>query len=255
MKSTRNKFRLVKKCLSILIIIFTFTQCETLEERHGFFPEIHKTYAVKVNYEFSESIFPKHWLEPPISGMGEQIDSSVALGMKQIIVDFLSSYSTKFINTNLDEVYLLKGMYFYYEIYGGTYFKKRIYIVNDGTYEDRMLANLHHEFSSILLKRYSNLFPFKEWYGINESEFKYLGNGIEMLGQSDLDDQSDELLSSGFLSKYATSSLENDFNVFAQWIFTKPNELSELCTNHEKINEKHKLVMTFYNQIDSGVDF
>ena len=112
-------------------------------------------------------------------------------------------------------------------------------------------ATLHREFSSILLRNYKHNFPKEAWEAANVPGWKYGGTGIEMLGRKDLFDQSDELLSKGFLITYSQSSMENDFNEFAAWAFTKPNHLQELASKYERINEKYRLTTNFYKKIQA----
>ncbi len=241
------------KYLFILITGIIFSQ-ENKFQSNMFF-EIQKTYDVNINYNYSTAFFPKSWLTPRISANGIQIELFEAKRMIPIIEQFLSKYSKPFLKTNIKDIYILKSMYFFNKKFGGTSASKGIYISNNGSSEDFLLALMHSEFSSILFRNYKSLFPFKEWNEINESNFLYVGNGVEMLDENDLYGQTTSLLTNGFIVKYAMSSIENDFNMMIHCIFTKPNELKVLITKYEKIKQKYELVLRFYNQINSGVEF
>jgi hypothetical protein len=115
-----------------------------------------------------------------------------------------------------------------------------------------LLGIMHAEFSSILLKNYG--FPSDEWQAINKPSWRYFGSGSEMLGEKGLYDQTEELLAEGFLSRYSQASLEEDFNVFADWVFTKPDRLRELASTYERIRKKYQVVIKFYKSIDPTID-
>ena len=225
------------------------------ENNSSLFAELESTYDLNIHYLYSESFFPDSWLAPPINAYGVEIEYSEAERMVKIIDDCLSQYSDIFLSSNLEDIFLLKRLYFYDMSFGGTSSNTGIYITNDRYSNEFLLARLHSEFSSILYRNYSSLFPFEEWNRINSSEFEYVGSGVDLLGQDDLYGQTEELLINGFLVKYSASSMENDFNMIVDWIFTKPNELHELIQNYDKIREKYNLVIRFYSQINSGVDF
>ncbi len=239
-----------------------FAQCEKpeLEESDSennstLFAELQSKYDINIHYLYSKSFFPDSWLAPPINGYGVEIENSEAERMVHIIDDCLSQYSDIFLSANLKDIFLLKRLYFYDKSYGGTSSNKGIYITNDGYSNDFLLARLHSEFSSILYRNYNFLFPLEEWNTINSSEFEYVGSGVDLLGQGDLYGQTEELLINGFLVKYSTSSMENDYKMFVDWLFTKPDELQVLIQKYDKIREKYNLVIRFYSQINSGVEF
>lgn len=103
---------------------------------------------------------------------------------------------------------------------------------------------MHSEFSSILMKNYS--FPENAWQSKNPSNFQYVGNGRDMLGTGNSYSQTPELLTKGLICEYAQASVEEDFNMMAYWLFTKPNELKALAKKYPIINSKLLLVINFY---------
>jgi len=205
-------------------------------------------YGIDIKYKYSRDNFPKKWLKKPTLGKGTQMSDQEISRMLSLTNEFLFNYSKKCIETNLKSIVLLNNLSFYGKRYGGTSSKDSIYITSRGKIKQNSkiytLGVMHAEFSSILFKKYK--FPKKKWHLINKINFKYIGKGRDMLGQKSLNKNNEELLNDGFLAKYGQSSLENDFNRFAIWLFTKPNELSELAKKYPKIKEKRTLAMTFY---------
>ena len=216
--------------------------------------EIQRTYGVNIHYIYdSQAFFPKEWLLAPISGKGSQIHLKEVKRLLPITEEFLSKYSKSILKKNLLDIYLLGELKFYGKSYGATNSKSALYVKSKGKSEgftdSYLLGMMHHEFSSILLRNYKDEFPTDAWKAANQDGWKYFGTGESMLGQKDLFGQSEELLSRGFLVKYSQSSLEDDFNTFADLAFTEPNRLKELASKYERINKKYQLMIDFYKKI------
>jgi len=76
-----------------------------------------------------------------------------------------------------------------------------------------------------------------------------------MLGKKNLYSQNEKILKSGFLIKYAQSSLENDFNQIASWLIVKNKKLKELCVKYPRIKIKTEMVKSFYKSINKDFKF
>lgn len=219
---------------------------------------IKQTFNVQVHYLYSsQKYFPEKWLKAPISGEGGQLALDEVERILPLIQKALSAYPRSVIEENLVNVYLLNKLMFYGKSFGATNSKTNLYIKSQGKakgYSDSfIISRIHSEFSSILMRNYE--FPKEEWENINPREFKYLGAGKKMLGQKKLYGQNNELLSRGFLVKYSQSSLENDFNLISDWLFTRYSQLVELGEKHEKIRLKMNLAVRFYKSIDNRFEF
>jgi hypothetical protein len=64
-------------------------------------------------------------------------------------------------------------------------------------------------------------------------------------------DLDSSLCNKGFLTQYAQSSMENDINTFAQNLFSPSEGFWQLADRFPRINKKVKLLVSFYNRIDS----
>ena len=60
----------------------------------------------------------------------------------------------------------------------------------------------------------------------------------------------DELLKNGFLNNYSMTDSENDFNVFAEEMFTEPVKLERKETKYYSIRQKTNLLKKIY--IEAG---
>jgi len=106
---------------------------------------------------------------------------------------------------------------------------------------------MHHEFSHILF--FHNSFPTHEWEKVNPTGWTYIGSGWDLIGKRRTSARSPERLEKGFLEKYAEASLEEDFSVFAEWIFTRPDQLAEYASRYERIQRKADISAAFYRRI------
>jgi hypothetical protein len=213
---------------------------------------VYSKYGIKVHYEYDrENFFPQAWRAEPINAAGVPINQHEAHRVIRQIDTFLASFPLEFIKRNLKNIYLLNDMTFYGKPYGKTNGRAAIYIeskgIEAGYTDDFILKGLYHEFSSIIMQNYR--FPFYQWEEVNVSDFSYSGTGREILDEENLNLPSEELLKLGFLTKYSTSSLENDFNVFSEWIFTNKDELEKYSKRYPRIARKLALTKQFYNSV------
>ena len=61
-----------------------------------------------------------------------------------------------------------------------------------------------------------------------------------------------DLLKQGFLNRYAQSNFENDFNLYAEVIFTFPEKMRQLINQYPRVKQKYLFVKSFYINIDKG---
>ncbi len=220
--------------------------------------KVHAEYGVTIKYHYkAEEFFPTSWLRQPINGRGEQIDLDALPSPVKVLNGFLGRYLKSVVKRNLKTVFLMSDLEFYGKSYGGTHSRTAVYlrIGNDKRiWSDVFLTSrLHSEFSSILIQNYD--FPTTRWQALNTAGFKYSGSGVEVLGTKKLYGQTEELLEQGFLVRYSQSSLENDFNMLSDWLFTRPEKLAELCQKHELLASKRTLAIEFYASIDKRLKF
>jgi hypothetical protein len=231
------------------LLIYTNIKLEADAKRKS--TEIKNSYGVNIHYNYVHaSFFPRH---PTARGSQAWFVASILSNVEK----FLSKYPKEVISRNLSDLFLVGILEFSGKRYGGTYIDSAIYISTGGflrNHDSSLLALMHAEFSSILLHNYKDNFPFKEWEAVNKPTSRYTGSGFEMLGNAGLYDQTEELLDNGFLEGYSQAQLEEDFNIFVDWIFTKPNLLKKLASKYHRIEKKYQLVIKFYKSIDPRID-
>lgn len=202
-------------------------------------------------------MFPANWHSAPINGHATHLSNKEAKRSKSAVSDALKKYKPGFLVKNLNRIHLVESLEFYNLSYGGTCTQDRVYIANKGEllgYTDSFLAGtFHHEFSSVLLTNHLSDFNQSAWKKANPKKFDYVGTGVDALknGSSSLE-YSDSWHVQGFLAEYGTASLEEDFNLFAEGLFSGKSEFWSAYERFEPVRTKANLVIEFYHKLDES---
>lgn len=212
--------------------------------------------GVVIGFKYSISIFPLEWREAPINAYGEPMLKSETSRTINVMNTALSKYPSALLSQNLDAIYFLSQMKFFDVAYGGTNSNTNVYLVNNGKslgYSDKYLEQtFHHEFSSILFRNFPQYLDTSEWKKFNERGFEYNDpeNGVgairNNLSSQDLDTS---LCRKGVLTQYASSSIENDINSFAQNLFSPVEDFWKYVDVYPRIRQKMKMLVAFYSKI------
>jgi hypothetical protein len=173
-------------------------------------------------------------------------------GVKMAIVKYPPSLIRKYLKavfiTGILKIYGVQG--------GGSYFDSWIYLSALEKYEssgpDLYAENFHHELSSLFLR--DSLFPKNSWQSVNEVKFSYMARQIDVVKSAAQENRKDKKNSStwyhaGFVSDYGMSSLENDFNTYAEMAMTRPKKLKQLSIEYPRIKAKTILLIDFYSKL------
>jgi hypothetical protein len=97
---------------------------------------------------------------------------------------------------------------------------------------------LHHELSSILIRKYPELLAKSEWLDANPSSFSYLGTGVEAIKEGKCDNSlSTADPENGFINEYSKASFEDDFNEIAECLFDGDRSLWKL-SKYPRVRKK-----------------
>jgi hypothetical protein len=213
--------------------------------------------GIKVEFDYSVSIFPVSWQASPINARGENMPRTEIIRAKSVITDALNKYPSAVLKQELAGVYFVKTMRFYDVAYGGTNSEKAVYICNDGVrmgYTSNYIEQtFHHEFSSILFRNHPSYLDTTEWKKANIFPFDYNDpeNGVGSIRKNQSSQDIDSMLTQqGFLTQYSLSSLENDINTYAQNIFCPPEDFWLMIEKYPRVKKKVKLLVSFYNRIN-----
>lgn len=231
--------------LFLLFHLFCFSQKEDTIVR-----------GVKIDFNYSLSIFPAEWQASPVNAHGEAMDRREIQRAKMVMNRALSKYPQDMLEKNLRSIHFLGMMKFFDVPYGGTNSNSAIYLVNNGKalgYTSRYLEQtFHHEFSSILLRNYSQYIDTNAWKSNNATGFTYNDpeNGVGAIRNNESSQDLDSFIcEKGLLTQYATSSIENDFNTFAQNLFLPERDFWKYVDQYPGIKNKVEIMISFYNRI------
>ncbi|MDW8302467.1 MAG: hypothetical protein RML38_08360 [Bacteroidia bacterium] len=200
--------------------------------------------------------FPTKWMQQPINALYVPIEEKEKDRFLPIILKAMRKYPAAVLRKNLKFIYLAGCLSFYGVKYGGTNSNDCLYLANEGIekgYTELYLEQLfHHEFSSILLRNYPKYFQKDEWLSYTEYEFKEGSSGVEAIKKgANKTEFDEELCQKGILYQYALSSLENDFNAYAENIFCPKKEFWKIAEQYFNVKQKVYLIIDFYNSISS----
>lgn len=211
---------------------------------------------VRIEFEYSSTIFPDTWQVAPVNAWGDPISTSEITRSKRVMIKALNKYPDAVLNENLSTVYFLKNMRYFGVPYGGTNSYNAVYITNDGIesgYSDLYVEQtFHHEFSSILFRKYAAFLDTADWKSANLSGFDYNDpeNGVGSIRKNESSQDIDTFFCrQGFLTQYALSSIENDINTIAQNLFSPSQGFWRIADSYPRIQKKVTLLISFYNKI------
>lgn len=212
---------------------------------------------IEVVFIAEPGMFPWSWQGGKVNAKARSLKVSEIERSKKIIDKALQKYPVGLIESNLEKVYILDTLEFCGISASGTISARRIYLVNKGTeqgYTDNRIEQVFHaELSSILLRNYRDKFNEKSWQAINGIDFCYAKSGKEAIRRNKASLRiSESCLRDGFLNEYAKSTLENDFNQFAKYLFCRSQELWVIADQYDKIRGKVELIISFYHTLDSS---
>lgn len=228
------------------------TQAEDKEEVPGTIG------PVKVISTVSDAFYPDYWKnDPKIKPVAEPIDRKELLRTIPLIRRFVAEYPEGVLARNLKGLYLCKTLQFYGKDFGGTNSADGVYIcvktAELGYTNQFVLSSMHHEFSSILMRNYA--FPKSEWAALNPKNFAYTEDAVGALGKKDLLLAQAKYHELGFVCLYSQSSMEEDFNTIADYVFNQRPKLLNLGKSYPKLSAKIQLAMKFYKSVDSRFSF
>jgi hypothetical protein len=210
--------------------------------------------GIRVVFIEEASMFPDTWYGNEINGKGISLDTSEYVRSEQMIRKALGKYPLSVIKKNLKKIYVLHSIQFYGQTFGGTNSNDIVYVGNKGVamgYTDAYLEQtFHHEFSSVLLRKYPSFFKEAEWKDSNSEDFSYGAGGVEALKSGESDQEIDSTLNvQGVLCQYGKASVEEDFNTFAEHLFLPTDQFWELLRKYDRLNKKTQLLISFYKKL------
>jgi len=204
--------------------------------------------GVRITSSIESSAIPELWRREPISAELMPLASERWDLASRAIASALRKYPPEIVRQVLTNVYVVNEMFFYGIPRDGTYHNSSIFVrcgpiwINAHDIE----RTFHHEMSSLFLRSKPEYLDFSAWRALNPHGFKYrqeVDGAPERVPSRPIQT---ERLEQGFLSPNSTFSLEDDFNMLAEHLFSYDPELWSVCSKNEVIEKKLMLVIGVY---------
>ncbi|HEX3695465.1 MAG TPA: hypothetical protein VH374_08740 [Polyangia bacterium] len=104
---------------------------------------------------------------------------------------------------------------------------------------------VHHEFSSLIWQKFPDL--IKAWQPLMPVGWQPARDNAEALAAAETGSADP---AAGFLTPYGRTSLENDFNVYAETAFAEPTLLRDLGRTYQVVAKKAGLLVAAYTALD-----
>ncbi len=214
-----------------------------------------KVGTVEVHSSVEDGMFPESWRSGDIDAKATPIAFMEIGRSVRLVKKALAKYPAPMLEANLKRIYLVQELIFYGVPYGATNSLDTLYLCNEGVnkgFTDSYVeGSVYHEFSSILLRNYPELWSETAWTAANPKGFFYLGNGTDAvrIGATSLD-LDPKLFAQGFLTTYSKASVEDDFNVMSENLFQGDSAFWKAVEAHPALKTKCTLAVRFYEKLD-----
>jgi hypothetical protein len=168
-----------------------------------------------------------------------------------IIENFLKKYPAGFIQNELKNIVLTLSMYDVASSgdAAGTYeaTSKTIFLSNAGDDDVYLEGVLHHEMGHLLLDSYEKMFDTEKWISYNHADFDYIHTGFGNVNS--WFEYNSWYLEKGFLNKYCTRFLSEDFAEFTKMYFTNNEKLIQITETYPRIKGKYEVFEEFIEKV------
>ncbi len=236
---------------SEIIKLWQDRECLVAVDTEKDIKEIKAQYGIEIKYDQADNAIPELWRNPPDNGTAEAITQANLCRYLPILSRELKKYPANIIRHNLSTIFLFERLSFYGVPYGGTSLGRDLFLTggdrNKGYNDSYFSSLLHHEMSSVFFRAYH--FPKETWSATNPPETFYVKSDQQILktiaNKNNLA-VNENFYEQGFLAEYGYSTLENDFNLYAEMAFTQPEKLKELAEKYPRVRQKADLMKNFY---------
>jgi len=183
----------------------------------------------------------------------EQANQNMVNLSTEALKQFFESYNKDFIKDKIKNIYIFKNITYLETQVDGLSDGENIWLNLDNYSASRItkvyVTTLHHEFSSNIYKSTSLVKRFI-WKKISSSYYSTIAFLKKCLNNYEFCQTSTkEMLNDGFLKMYAMTNDENDFNVYAQMLFTEPQKLKQLESDYPMVHKKLEKLKEFYRDL------
>ena len=166
----------------------------------------------------------------------------------------LAVYPPGFLHRLADRVILAGNILFWSgQEVGGFYFARGIAVNCRGMERAYIIRDIHHELSSLV--RQAATPRDADWTAANPPGFTYLSYDAyrAMMRDGTSDQDGPAFYDKGFVRAYGTTTLDNDYNTYAERMFSDGPGFAALIKNYPRMQAKTRLVIASYLAVDPAM--
>jgi len=233
---------MLKRNSIYILFLFLIVSCENFYN--------HQKTGIEVCFKVNHNMFPASWLNSEIHPHAKSLPVIIRPEAKKIILNAFHKYPKSILYKNLEKVYLLKELKFYGVEYGGTNTHNVVYIVHNYYSLEFVERTFHHEFGAVLMYNYD--FDTTAFKKMITNNVNYGSGGIAALINGESSTTFDyDLIENGFLSKYGSSCVEEDFSSICEQLFKPESDFWHVYDDYPVMQKKIKYIIDFYHSIDT----
>jgi hypothetical protein len=214
---------------------------------------IGRAHSIYIGYDGPETFFVAPWTSRDAVRPND-VMTRVDLDKVPVALDgieqALAVYPPGFVATRCKAVFICGSLTLDGARAGGTYGPAWIVLVARLSFDFSIYATalfgIHHELSSLVW--HTRLDLPSRWHTLLPVGYSGARDNAEALKAAA---SGDDDVDRGFLSPYGATSVENDFNVYAEVVFTDAARVKALAGTHPVIAQKLALLMDAYTSLDS----
>lgn len=197
-------------------------------------------------YSGKSGIFPPDWHSSKVKASADIPNQDDLKPAYTEIKYAINKYPANFLfKENVKNVHLVGNLSCFGVNYDGTNSRDSLFI--GITKNNEVEKTFHHELSSILLRNNPGDIDQYKWNslsrGQNSSSSDAIKDGLSSVQLNP------SLFEKGFLTSYSMSNPENDFNMYAENIFSGGKQFWDIVDKNLKVAEKTKIVVDFYEKL------
>jgi hypothetical protein len=215
---------------------------------------IGRDHGIYIGYDRPETFFVPPWTSHDAltipNGVMTRVEVDAVPAALDGIEQALAVYPPGFVSTRCKAVFICGSMVSDGARAGGTYGPTWIILVASGRFGDGGIyetarLGIHHEFSSLVWMARLDLYA--RWRTLLPPGYTEAKGDAEALKASPSEEGDVER---GFLTPYGATGVENDFNTYAEMVFTDADRVAALADEHPVVAQKLGLVMNAYISLD-----
>jgi hypothetical protein len=207
-------------------------------------------YGIRIQYEYVPGTsIPDVWRDAIV---GTQVSAEQAAIMLDEIDYFMSVVPRAVIEKNLEAIHLFESVLIHGKGTGAMAYGRTICLCAGPATHIRNC--LFHEFAHILQPAYP--IDMDAWMAALPEGFTYYGQGSEMIEAGVNPFESGEALwEKGFVLQYSKASLSEDFAVFSDYLFSRPEKTREWAGKYPAMRKRVAALIRHYKSISPDYDF